>query len=364
MTVDELWPHVHDAPNFKSMCRTLNDLGVLGLPASIKRPIARELCGKLGFEPSDLSFEDTLRPGRHTAERVEKNRATSKENQYQQKPQHRFSRTLLRIRHRNKTRHGVHHPAGGLLDDYIAAVWEDAHRPNHPWAGVIDPTAFGDKSAGESGGSPFALSFDRLDCRLGYVPGNVQLVPNAWNKTVMDFGEAHTAELAHAAVRGNVGDANPATPETWIARTSMARTRLEAYFMSAFGNSGVFYKHPNLLLHKAEMIAKFSEALARGRCEVTGLPFVYQPNHPQLPSWDLIDPSKSARGHSSQVAAGKRGTYHKFTFSGGSETPADMRLVCRFVNLGMATWGEGPWWVVARRAAELHEAGWFTSRDS
>lgn len=75
LTADGLWPHVHDAPNFKAMCARLNDLGVLGLPAKVKRPLARELCGRLGFEPSDGSFVDQLRPGRHNAERAEKQRA-------------------------------------------------------------------------------------------------------------------------------------------------------------------------------------------------------------------------------------------------------------------------------------------------
>lgn len=73
-TADDLWPHVHDAPNFKAMCRTLNDLGVLGLPAKVKRPIARELCGRLGFEPTERTFADQLSSCAHTATRVEKNR--------------------------------------------------------------------------------------------------------------------------------------------------------------------------------------------------------------------------------------------------------------------------------------------------
>jgi hypothetical protein len=68
-TAGGLWPHVHDAPNFKAMCRRLNDLGVLGLPAGVKRPIARDLCARLGFEPSEKSFNDQLSPSRHTERR-------------------------------------------------------------------------------------------------------------------------------------------------------------------------------------------------------------------------------------------------------------------------------------------------------
>ena len=31
MTLDEIWPHVSDAPNFRAMCRVLYGLGVLDM---------------------------------------------------------------------------------------------------------------------------------------------------------------------------------------------------------------------------------------------------------------------------------------------------------------------------------------------
>jgi hypothetical protein len=117
----------------------------------------------------------------------------------------------------------------------------------------------------------------------------------------------------------------------------------------------LFRKHPNLLAHREEMVDRFRDDLARGSCAVTGLPFVYEPGHPCMPGYDLIDPKKAARGKSEPDQNSRRGV--KITYAGGIETPADMRLVCRFVNLGMSTWGPEPWWVVARRAAELHEGG-------
>lgn len=74
-TADGLWPYVKDAPSFWAMCRKLRDLGVLGLPASVKRPIARELCGRLGFEPSETSFIHNLCPSTHAEKRAEQAQA-------------------------------------------------------------------------------------------------------------------------------------------------------------------------------------------------------------------------------------------------------------------------------------------------
>jgi hypothetical protein len=354
LTADGLWPYVKDTPNFKAMCRVLNDLGVLGLWTQVKRPIARELCDRLGFEPSESSFKCYLNPGAHAVSRADSH----------QRPSMRFSATLRNMRGRNKKLHGVDHQPGGILDDHLAALWEDAHRPDHPWAGVMDPTGFGDASESGTAGHPFALSFDRLACSLGYVPGNVQCVPNAWNKTVLHWGEARIGALVHKAVTGNVDEANRAAPGTWVPTPKPMRPHERTSLGSIFlrPTSHLFAKHPNLLTHRGEMLEKFRDDLARGTCAVTGLPFVYELNHPCFLSYDLIDPSKGAKG-TSNLAVSKR-CGRKFTYAGGSETPADMRLVCRFVNHGMSTWGPEPWWVVARRAAELHEAGYFTSRDS
>lgn len=77
-TADGLWPYVQDAPSFSAMCRTLNSLGVLGLPASVKHPIARKLCERLGFEPTAKGFANQLSPSSHSREYVAKSRATSR----------------------------------------------------------------------------------------------------------------------------------------------------------------------------------------------------------------------------------------------------------------------------------------------
>jgi hypothetical protein len=42
---------------------------------------------------------------------------------------------------------------------------------------------------------------------------------------------------------------------------------------------------------------------------------------------------------------------------GGRETPADMRLVCAFFNVGRCTFDDGDWWRMADRVRELVEAG-------
>lgn len=79
MTADELWPHVCDAPNFAAMCRTLNALGVLNLHHSVKWPIARQLCERMGFEPSDASFRHQLLPAAHDPRRIERHRAATRQ---------------------------------------------------------------------------------------------------------------------------------------------------------------------------------------------------------------------------------------------------------------------------------------------
>jgi len=362
-TADGLWPYVKDAPSFRAMCRILHSLGVLGLPAKLKRPIARDLCGRLGFEPSDNSFLDQIKPSNFTADALSKGRISgqirSKENKYHQRPLHRLKTMQASIRRRNIKLYGVDHPPGGILDDYLVAIWDDAIRPDHSWAGVIDPAAFGALTTSGSSGHPFALSIDRINCGFGYVLGNCQAVPNAWNKTICHWGDARIAQLAHQAVSGRHGKPVAATPRTQVQRPR-TRTSLQALFLGP--SSPLFLKHPNLLAYRAEMLKKFEDDLTRVTCAVTGLPFVYELNHPCWPSYDLVDPNKAAKGNYAAFGNSRGGL--KITFSGGRETPADMRLVCRFVNHGMSTWGEGPWWVVARRAAELHEAGYFTSRDS
>jgi hypothetical protein len=243
---------------------------------------------------------------------------------------------------------------GPVDEAHLRYLWERALGGETPWHGLLDFKAFGVADDTGTAGSPWAPSFDRLDNRLGYVEGNVALVPNLWNRTCNRYDRRLVLDLVTRASLLRIERRQDRATVEVLGMARLHRLRLESYLSGSNGN--VFHCHPTLVPHRAEMMRMTLSALysaGGGVCAVTGLAFVPEPGHPCMPSWDLVD----HRLGSQHRYAGSGRARQRVDTEGGRETPADMRLVCAFFNFGRCTFDDADWWRMADRVRELVEAG-------
>lgn len=324
-----------------AVCRTVVvALGLSSSPAT--RALVLAAVDALGLPaPTDKTLRDRLMPGVHTASGQAKRRAIS----IRASRKNRLTKLIGACRGSSKQR------GHGKVDEiHLRTLWQAAEVGETPWHGLLDFGAHGVAEETGSAGGPWAPSFDRLDNDLGYVDGNVVLVPNIWNRTCNRFDRKIVLDLAAQAAQLYAEGRRQACNVDALRSARPFRSKLEAHLARPGAN--VFKVHPALLPHREEMMDCTLEALygaGAGVCPVTGLAFSAEPGHPCFPSWDLVDHRLTGQ------RAWREG--RRASTEGGRERPSDMRLVCQFFNLGRCTFDDADWWTMADRVRELVDAG-------
>jgi hypothetical protein len=243
---------------------------------------------------------------------------------------------------------------GPVEEGHLRDLWVQAQASDFAWRGLIDFGAYGVAEETGRAGSAWAPSFDRLDNALGYVAGNVTLVPNILNRTCNRYDRRLVIDLVVRASRFRKGEL-PETGDTGQLKCARPHgERLETRL--AHKGAQLFKLHQALVPHQAEMMRIALDALygpGGGVCRVTGLMFVPELGHPCFPSWDLIDHELCSQHRYAGTGKAKR----TVATTCGRETPTDMRLVCQFFNLGRNVWSDADWWRMADHVRRLVEAG-------
>ena len=370
-TLEDLLPLVAEAKTCKEFCWVVIQHAAWGH----RRRLALGCRDHFGWSYNDGLVKYWVAPHSHSDERKQKLRASS--DAWLAVPENKERRQRLGLAHRaipeikernrvNATSHGrkaenrlelqisscrkrsKQRGHSFTIEDetHLRTLWASAVVGKTPWAGLLDFGAFGLADEAGSGGHPFAPSFDRLDNNHGYHAGNVVVTPNLWNRTIKDFNRRLTVEAICKA-------GQPETPDFATLKSSRPhRTQIHTYI--AGNSASVFWAHPALKPYQAEMLELTKQALfERGTCAVTGLAFVAEQGHPCMPSWDLIDQSKT--GKRTYQGGGK--AQRCISRENGTERPEDMRLVCQFFNYGRNSWQDSDWWRMAARVREIVNAG-------
>jgi hypothetical protein len=376
-------------PTVTAVCRTVVvDMGLKTSPDT--RALVLAVATALGLPtPTTKTLGNMLQPRNHSAEKLEQHRAACKANKSLKRsnPQYRekeraesciaakiaratpegqkrarvaaktYARTnRLRIQINNCGNNSKRRGHGHVNGEYLRELWERAFAGDTPWRGLLDFAAYGVADDTGTAGSPWAPSFDRLDNGLGYVAGNVAVVPNIWNKTCNRYDRRLVLDLVARAARLRSEEVQEVADLAALNAARPNHSRLENRL--SHKGASVFRNHLALVPHRAEMTTMTVEALygsGGGVCPVTGLAFSAEPGHPCFRSWDLVDHTLTGRREYVQTGNAKR--LRIVSAEGGRETPADMRLVVAMFNYGRCTFDDADWWRMADRVRELVDAG-------
>lgn len=338
-TMEELLPLVAEAKT----CREFGAIVLANCPPKLKGPLSRQARDHFGWDYNDGLVAYWVSLGSHGEAR--KNRMNATSAAYDRA--NRLEGLIRSCKASSNKRGHSFTEADGL---HLRSLWADAQAGDTPWVGLLDFEAYGEVRETGNAGNPWAPSFDRLDCSKGYWQGNVVVAPNILNKTINRFDRRLTIELIAKA--GQLE-----TPDFSALRTARLGGK-PIHTLIAGNGANVFQYHPALKPYQAEMMELTKQALyRRGTCAVTGLAFVAEQGHPCLPSWDLIDQSKT--GKRTWQGTGKAARC--INTEDGTERPEDMRLVCRFFNHGRCSWQDEDWWKMANRVREIVGAGQIDS---
>ncbi len=318
-----------------AFCKVILD----NVPAKLKTPLGRAARDFYGHGWPDSSLANGFSPSTHNGQNKAANRLLST-------AYGRANRLDGLIKSCKKSSKKRGHSFTEADEQHMRDLWADAQAGKTPWTGLLDFAAYGETLETGNAGSPFSPAFDRLNNKQGYWPGNVVVVPNILNKTIKDFNRRLTIE---AIVKAGLSE----TPDLALLQSVRVDRKQIHTYISGKGTQ-VFKSHPALKPYQAAMLELTKQAIyERGTCVVTGLAFVAEPGHPCMPSWDLIDQTKT--GKRTWQGSGKAARL--ISTEPGTETLRDMRLVCGFFNVGRGAWTDHTWWTLAARVREIVKQG-------